>query len=466
MVSAPDVAAPATIAARLDRLPPTRYLRNLVMRISLGGFFEFYDLFMTGYIGAGFIGAHVFSATTTNPFDVAGFASFVGAGFAGMFIGTLAFSWVSDRLGRRAAFTYSLLWYSLATLGMAFASSAATIDFWRFLAGIGVGVQLITIDTYVTELTPKESRGRYIQLTQFVTYWAVPFVALAARLLIPHTFFGLPGWRFVALIGSFGAIVVWLVRSGLPESPRWSESHGRVEDAERVIAEMEANVKAEIGRDLPPPEPVPDERVESKRSSWEEIWSPSYRGRTILLSVFNFFQTIGFYGFAAWVPVLLMKEGITVTQSLTYVFVIAILNPLGPALGYRIADTVQRKWQIVVLAIVIGVCGLIWAQMRTPAGIVLLGCVITLANNAFSGAFHAYQAELYPTRIRAQAVGFVYSWSRFSSIFVGFAIAAALAAYGVIGVFGIIAAAMAIVATIIAIWGPETNRVRLEALSR
>lgn len=455
-----------TIAARLDRLPASKFFNRLVILISLGGLFEFYDLFMTGYIGAGLIGAKIYSSTTPNPFDLSGFASFAGASFAGMWIGTLIFSWISDRFGRRAAFTYSLLWYSIATLVMAFMSSAVWIDFWRLLAGIGVGVQLITIDAYITEITPKQSRGKYIQLTQAVTYCAVPVVALVARFAIPQVILGLDGWRWVAIVGSLGALVVWFIRARLPESPRWLETHGRQAEAEQVMSQMEDAVRAETGRELPTPQTLPDETAATK-GAWSEIFSPAYRARTIMLSVFNFFQTIGFYGFAAWVPVLLLSEGITVTKSLTYVLVIALLNPFGPLIAYSFfAEKIERKWQIVGLALIIAACGLIWSEMRTAAGIIILGGLITLANNAFSGAFHAYQAELYPTRIRAQAVGFSYSWSRFSSIFIGFAIAAALARYGVTGVFVIIAIAMVIVAAVIAFFGPKTNNVRLEQLSR
>ncbi|HTJ27742.1 MAG TPA: MFS transporter [Candidatus Limnocylindria bacterium] len=466
MATSPASTSDASIAARLDRLPPSRYVRGLVMRISLGGFFEFYDLFMTAYIAVGFLRAKIFVASAQGFFDVRGFASFVGAGFAGMFVGTLLFSWISDRYGRRATFTLSLLWYSLATLVMACMSTPAAIDAWRFLAGIGVGVQLITIDTYITEITPKESRGSAIALSQFVTFWAVPCVALIAYLLVPRTIAGFDGWRFVALIGALGAVAVWPLRAGLPESPRWLETHGRRDEALRGLREMEGRVAAETGRPLPPPEEHLAGKGETTRGAWSEIWQAAYRQRTVMLIVFNVFQTIGFYGFASWVPTLLLSEGITETRSLAYVFIIALVNPLGALIGVRYADRLQRKWQIVVLALIIAVCGLLWAQQRTAAGIVVLGALITLANNWFSVAYHAYQAELYPTRIRAQAVGFVYSWSRFSSIFVGFVIAAVLRAYGVGGVFVIIAIAMAIVAATIALLGPLTNRVRLEALSR
>ena len=152
-------------------------------------------------------------------------------------------------------------------------------------------------------------------------------------------------------------------------------------------------------------------------------------------------------------------------KSLEYSFIIAVINPLGPLLAMRIADRWQRKWQIVWLSLIIALAGLGFSQARLPAAIIILGSIITLANAWFSCAFHAYQAELYPTRIRGQAVGFVYSWSRFSSIFVGFIIAAVLRAYGTTGVFTVIAVAMIVVALAIGGFGMRTNNVALEDLA-
>lgn len=453
------------IAARLDRLPPSRYHAKLVARISIGGFFELYDLFMTGYIAVGLIQAGIFRATTSDLLDIKGFASFVGSGFAGMFVGTLLFSWFSDRYGRRNTFTFSLIWYSAATLVMAFMKTAAAIDLWRFICGVGIGVQLVTISSYITEITPKSSRGRYIALSQFISFCAVPAVAAISLLAIPQRILGLDGWRYVAMAGAGGALFAFFLRGRLPESPRWLDAHGHAELAEITTREMERRVAQETGAELPVAEASADESS-PQRGAWSEIWRGEYLARTLMLSIFNIFQAIGFYGFAAWVPVLLVNEGIAVTKSLTYVLVIALLNPFGSLLAMRYADAVQRKWQIVVLALVSAACGMIWAQQRSAAGIILFGAIITLVNSWFSCGLHTYQSELYPTRIRAQAVGFVYSWSRFSSIFVGFIIARALHAYGTTGVFVIVAAAMVIVAAVVGILGPNSNRIRLELLSR
>jgi MFS transporter, putative metabolite:H+ symporter len=102
----------STIAARIDRLPHSNHIRKLIILLSLGGWFELYDLFFTAYIAVGLFKAQIFTPTTAALFGMTGFASFVAASFAGLFIGTIAFSWLADSFGRRSIFTFALLWYS------------------------------------------------------------------------------------------------------------------------------------------------------------------------------------------------------------------------------------------------------------------------------------------------------------------------------------------------------------------
>ena len=456
--------ASAPIAARLDRLPPSRHIRRLIALISLGGWFEYYDLFFTAYIALGLFSGGIFRPTTSGLFDLAGFASFIAALFTGLFIGTIAFSWVSDRFGRRAIFTFSLLWYSAGSCVMAFQHTPQGIDLWRLIASIGIGVELVNVDTYVSELVPKEQRGAAFAFNQCVMFTAVPVVALLSWLLVPTKLLGFDGWRWVVVIGSLGAVVIWRIRLGLPESPRWLAQHGHLDEAEHIVAAIERHVAAETGGALPPPELLAGE-AERGAGAWREMWSARYRGRTVMLVIYNLVQTIGYYGFSSWVPTFLVSQGIEVTRSLAYTFIIAIAAPLGPLAGIWLADRFERKWQIAWSAVAIAVFGLLFSQQRSALGIVACGLLVTLANNYLSFSFHAYQAELYPTRIRAQAVGFVYSWSRFSSIFSGFVIAYFLGRYGTTGVFIFIAAAMAIVFVVIGAFGPATTRRRLEAIA-
>ena len=457
-------ASATTIAARLDRLPANRVTLRLVTLISLGGWFEFYDLFFTAYVAPGLAKSGIFTATTKAFFGFSGFASFVAATFAGMLIGTLLVSWLSDRFGRRSIFTWSLLWYSAGNLILAFQNDAAAIDLWRFIASIGLGVELVNIDTYISELTPKDRRGSAFAYNEMIMFLSVPFAAFVSWLLVPETILGIDGWRWVIIIGATGAIFVWWIRRGLPESPRWLAQHGHRDEAERVTAEIERKVQAATGQPLPPPSTLAGE-VDSKPGAWVEMWRKPYRARTVVMMVFNILQTVGYYGFSAWVPTLLIAQGITVTKSLEYTLIIAIAAPVSPLFATLVADKIERKWQIAGAAAAIAIFGVLFSQQTTALGVIVLGILITLSNNWMSLAFHAYQTELYPTRIRAQAVGFVYSWSRVSVVFSSFVIAFFLRDYGTTGVFVFIAACMAVVAGVVGIGGPRTARIRLEQVA-
>jgi putative MFS transporter len=265
------------------------------------------------------------------------------------------------------------------------------------------------------------------------------------------------------LIGSAGAIAIWFIRLSLPESPRWLARQGQLAEAEAVVAKIEARVAAQAGGPLPAPGvPLEDE---SGHGSFAEIWQPPYDRRAIILSVFNFFQTFGYYGFAAWVPTLLIAKGIKVTTSLEYSFIIAIANPIGPLLGMLIADKIERKWQVCLGAIGIGVFGMAFANAGVPMLLIVLGVLVTLCNNLMSYSFHNYQSELFPTRIRSRAIGFVYSWSRLSAALSGLVVAYLLGLGGVVAVFSFIAIAMVIVVISIGGFGPRTRGLALEAIA-
>lgn len=453
----------AAILARLDRLPATRHVWRLVVLLSLGAAFEIYDLILTAYVSPGLIRSGIFSNNSNGLFRLTDQATFASATFAGLYVGTFFFAQIADRFGRRAIFTFSLLWYAAATVVMATQNTALGVDLWRFIAGIGIAVEMVTVDTYIAELIPKAVRGKAFAVNACIQFCAVPLVALLAWLLVPLDPFGIAGWRWVVLVPAIGAVAIWWIRRAVPESPRWLANHGHLDRAERVTAEIEDQVAADLGHPLPEPaSPVLEEGV---RASLSEIWHPPYRRRTIMMIVFNVFQTIGYYGFGNWVPALMAAQGANIIQSLRYSFIVAISYPFGPMLFTFFADRFERKWQIVTAAIGIAGFGLLFSRQSSAFMLILCGVLITLSNQLLSYSFHAYQAEMFPTRVRAQAVGFVYSFSRLSTVFTSFMIAFFLQNFGTGGVFAFIAASMGVVVLSIGMFGPRTRGLALEEIS-
>src|SRR5215831_12777768 len=125
---------------------------------------------------------------------------------------------------------------------MACQTSSEGVLLWRFLAGIGIGVEVITIDAYITELVPSWMRGRAFAVNQSIMFVAVPIVAALAWWLVPLAPYGVDGWRWVVLIGAGASMIIWVLRLFLPESPLWLARHGRTEDAFRILAKLEAAV--------------------------------------------------------------------------------------------------------------------------------------------------------------------------------------------------------------------------------
>ncbi|HEY1932695.1 MAG TPA: MFS transporter [Acetobacteraceae bacterium] len=454
----------ASIVARLDRLPPSRYFVQLVALIAVGGWFEFYEFAMPGGISLG-LTRRIFTATAAGAFAWNSFASFLAAFFLGMFVGAFLFTWISDRFGRRATFTWSMLVYSIAIFLTAFMSSAVLIDVLRFIARFGISVQLINNDSFISEITPRRWRGRYMAFAILIVLTSGPIAFFLSWALVPHVVLGLSGWRWVVIVGALGGLAVWLVRRGIPESPRWLQTHGRHAEADAVMRMMEDCVRTELGQELPPPDPHHVELIVA-RGSWSEMFGPQYLRRTIMLSLFQFCQTIAAFGFIAWVPIMLVHQGFAIAHSLEFTAMMALLAPVGAMLGLLFAERFERKWQLVGTAIGIGVFGLLFSQARSDWSILLCGGLVALCTNWLISIFHPYAAELFPTRIRSQAVGFTFSWSRVSSILVGYAVTFLLSEYGTAGVFTMIAIAMLVIVLSVGILGPTTNRQSLEVLSK
>jgi putative MFS transporter len=387
----------------------------------------------------------------------------LGSAFVGMFVGATTLGRFADRFGRRPAFMLNLALYSVFTLAGAFSTNATTLIVSRFLAGLGIGAELPLIDAYLGELLPSRLRGRYTAWAYTLGFVGIPAAGLLGRVLVPLQPFGIDGWRWLFVAGSLGALIVWRLRAGLPESPRWLVSVGRLHEAEAIVARMEREASA--GTAVTVAEPVPAGPVVVHRPGWSAMFSEQYRGRVIMLGVLHIFQAAGYYGFGTLVPIVLASKGYSVVTSLTFTTLTFIGYPVGSALSLPIVERVDRKWLIVGSALLMSVLGVGMGYAESSVAVVALGFLYTAAANVFSNGLHIFQVEIFPTTIRATAAGACYGLSRLSSAAMPFVLLPVLRRWGAGPMFAVIGAAMWIVMADVALFGPRTTGRALEEVN-
>ena len=460
VVGEPNTAS--TISARIDRLPSSRPLWSWVARISFGAFFEVYETALTSLIAPLLVQVGIFHKDRAGLFGLPDLATFGFATFFGLFVGALLFSVVADRLGRRPIFTYSLIWYALATLIMAFQSDAVSVCLWRFIAAVGVGAEIVAVDSYISEMTPKAMRGRGFAISKAIQYTAIPIAAILATVLARRNVAGLDGWRIMLFVPIIGAIFIWWVRRGLPESPRWLAEHGRAGEARAILDHIENRIVLRMSRPLPPIE-LPDV-VRVSQGGFLDLFQGQLLQRTLMLTVVSCAITIAYFGFSNWLPSLLEARGTGLTKSLAYTALIALSYPVLPFLFSFIADRFERKWQICAGAALTAVAGLLFVQQTQVAGWLACSLVITVGNNLAGYSSHTYRSELFPTSLRARGIGLVYSIDRLAAAFNSYLIGFILIQAGVSGVLTFISAVSVVAILVIALFGPRTRGLATEAI--
>jgi len=473
-----------SIAARLDRLPPTRAHREATVIAGIGTFFDLFDIFLAGVLGTVLVEHFALSRAALPPI--------LASNFIGMFIGATCLGWCADRAGRRAMFLVNLGLYSFFTLLGAFSTGPAMLIATRFVAGIGIGAELLLVDAYVGELLPRAVRGRYTAWAYTLGFLGVPAAGFLARALVPLTPFGIDGWRWMFVVGSMGAAVVWLLRTRLPESPRWLESVGRVAEAEQIVARFEREagpllqrLSALQGRPTAPSIACPSGRLREQgpnvmasgdasmplcdavtveRVGLADLARPTHRGRMAMLCVLQVFQAFGYYGFGTLVPTVLAGKGYSVATSLAFTSVTFIGYPVGSALSLPIVERVDRRWLLAGAAALMSVFGLILGYSTSPAAILTSGFLYTAASNVFSNAHHIFQVEIFPTSVRTTAAGAAYGLSRLSTAAMPFVLVPVLDRWGAGTMFACVALALWIVIADVVLFAPRTTGRPLERI--
>jgi putative MFS transporter len=239
----------------------------------------------------------------------------------------------------------------------------------RFLVGIGLGIELVTIDAYLgTGAQAHAQFGVCLRLFRAVSLGAggsVDVVVAGAAGAVRVS-----GWRWVVLASAVFALFIWWLRKRLPESPRWLAQHGRFDEANRILDDIEARCERITANRWMRPKPF---RWMSRARPLRRYLATAVSASRVDADRFHVFQAIGFFGFGNWLPALLSGQGVSVTHSLMYAFIITLAYPLGPLLFVKFANRFENKWQIVGSALGAMTFGTLFAWQTSAFGLISAG---------------------------------------------------------------------------------------------
>ncbi|MGD1284061.1 MFS transporter [Mycobacterium seoulense] len=402
------------VPARLDRLPWSRFHWRVV--IGLGGVWilDGLEVTMVGNVSARL--TEKGSGIDLNPAQIGMAAAFY---IAGACLGALFFGHLTDRFGRRNLFMLTLAVYLVATVATAFAFAPWYFFLARFFTGSGIGGEYAAINSAIDELIPARLRGR-VDLIINGTYWLGSAAGAAGALVLLDTSNFAPniGWRLAFGVGAIFGIFVLLVRRNVPESPRWLFIHGRDEEAERVVGEIEDAVRAETGEPLPEPQGRKLKIRQRETISFREIARVAFKlypQRAILgLALFTG-QAFLYNGVTFNLGTLLSGfYGVPSGKVPLFFILWALSNFVGPlALGH-LFDSIGRKPMITATYIGSAVVAVVLAILfvtQTGGVWAFIGVLAVAFFLASAGASAAYLtvSEIFPMETRALAIAFFYA---------------------------------------------------------
>jgi len=413
-MSAPTKTIKTSVPGRLDRLPWSRWHWTIVIGLGTVWILDGLEVTIVGNIAPRL--AEKGSGISISASQISGLGAALYV--AGACTGALLFGYLTDRFGRKKLFMITLLVYLLATAMTALSGTAFMFFVFRFITGLGIGGEYAAINSAIDELIPSKFRGR-IDLIINGTFWiGAAFGALVSIVVLNENFLpGDVGWRVAFGLGVVFGLVILLVRRNVPESPRWMFIHGRDQEAEELVHDVERTVEEQTGRDL---ERV-DREIEIEQRKTIGFFTIArsvltmYPRRTVLgLSLFvgqAFLYNAITFGFAS---ILTTFYKVPSADTGYYYVVIAVGNFLGPLVLGKLFDTVGRKPMISGTYIAAGVLlfGTAWLFKNGHLNAqTLTACWTVVLFFASAGASSAYLtvSEVFPMETRAMAIAFFYA---------------------------------------------------------
>jgi putative MFS transporter len=448
------------ILRRLERLPMTWVQVRLLLIGGLGYTFDAANNAALGFILPPV--TQVFGLTDQLTGLMAS-SVMIGYLFGAFFAGTLG-----DLIGRKRFLIWALAIYCVATLCAAVAPNWQLLFFGRTVAGFGTGADAAIVAAYLSEFIQSRYRGRYIgSLAGFFSFGFV-IAALLGYLVVPVY---ASGWRIIQVLTALAPLPLLWWRRSLPESPRWLLQQGRLDEAVRVVAALEASVVRRTNKPLPSLEtyemaPVTVRRGGTFSQNLKSLWSRSLRRNTAMLWLLWFSITFSFYGFFNWMPSLMVKQGLTITKSFGYAIVMYVAQIPGYYSAAFLNEKLDRKWTIILY--MLGGAGSAFAMTnagRDPFKITLFGFWLSFFMNGTYAGMYAYTPEVYPTSFRTTGMGVASAFGRVGGILAPLIIGLTFARIGFGGVFFMITAVLLTGALAVAILGIRTTGRTLEQIT-
>lgn len=439
-------AVSANAGNRLDRLPMSRWHYQLVALVTAGMFVDLFELYSGGSILAALV-QEGWSTMSVN-------ATFLSVTFMGLLIGAWFAGVLGDRYGRRFCYQLNFAIFGLASLAAASAPNMTVLIGLRFVMGLGLGAEVVVGYATLAEFLPAKNRGRWVVLMAMIANFA-SFVSLVIAYYVIPTL----GWRYMFAIPGIAALLIWLARRSMPESPRWLESVGRIAEADKVLSDIEARVAA--SGPLPeaaPPAPMPPQEPISSAV----LFSRPVLGRTLIGILINI--TVGFtlYGFLQWLPTIFVQQGMTLGSSLQIVMVMTVGKVVGAGAGVVLTDWAGRKPSITLFALLSALLGgaLVFTQGDTFIATSFVLAVALGVTNTI--AFTVYVPELFETRYRLRGTGLCGAVGRLATSAVQFLVVYLYANGGLGAIVSMLAGLLMLEAIAVQLFGPETKQVSLE----
>ena len=434
----------AFVGKTLDTAPITKTHIKVIALIAAGYFFDILDLIV--------LGALIPDMVATK-FATAAQAGLIGsATLVGLFIGSFGQGQFTDRLGRKTVYQFNLLLFGIATIAGAFAPDIYWLAGLRFIAGIGLGAEQPLCFAYAGEYSPKAIRGRILAIIHFIggaCVWPIAF-------LFPLLFRDMLGWRGIWIVIGVGALIVFVFRFSLPESPRWLATHGKGDKALDVLK----------GMGLPgPTEPLTTSAASDTKTDPFMVVFRQFPSRVIAgMICFSAFFGVAI-GLGTWLPNMMNSQGFTVTKSLTYTFGMTLAVPCASIFMMYALDNIGRKKTSVVAFICAGIMAIVFANARSDTQLLIAGFIMIFCYQVAGNAMQIFASEVFPTNARASGFGMAAGVGRLMTAWILPTILLIQTGYGLTAVFVCIAIVLLIAAYSVTKLGPESRQLSLDEVA-